>query len=270
MRLLVEKPGLPRGNVARLDLGYAARQYPDSTSRDHRRSWGLAEAGLPLGPSGKLMARAELWSLDFLQTGRRDQLGTDLDLTIVQPLHPLLTVQAGLEFGSVHHGLPSIQVARQDSDSPWEPVWGPDRRDQFHRFHVGFWWRRFALAHLEYGFRSQGSNSIDAEISRHDLTWLLARPLPLGLGAQFYGNLEHTRYRDSRLSTILVLRSGDPDAGDDDNIVAVRLSRPVSRSWSVEARQAWYRNQSLLVQTYYRKQILSFGLTWETGTPSGF
>jgi hypothetical protein len=211
-----------------------------------------------------------MWYLDFRRTGPRDEGGFDFDLAYQHPVHATLYAQTGLEIGTVRHGLPSIQVVRDEPDAPFYPVWGQNRHDSFRRARVGLLWRWQGLIRIEYGLRSQGSNSVDAALSRHELTWLWSRGLPFGLTGQFFGSLEHTRYSDPHLGSILVVRSGDPEAGDDDNAVVLRLGRSFGRGWTVEARHAWYRNESLLVENYYRKRIWSVGLSWESGQLSGF
>ena len=78
--------------------------------------------------------------------------------------------------------------------------------------------------------------------------------------------LEGTHYRNQRfLDAWPVQRPGQLEANPDDNLVALRLARPIGRGWSAEGRLSWYRNESLVVREYYRKRIWTLGLTWETG-----
>lgn len=272
--LVIVAPGPGRQGSTRLETGWGGRQYPDSTTRNHRRWWVRPQTQMRLGPSGVFRVRADMWGLDFRRTGPRDQVGLGVDLSYEHPLRRWLYWDTGLELGGVRHGLPSIQVIDDRQDPMEHPqlrqVDGPDRKDD-HRFvHVGFRWLRGVLLRVQFGYRSQVSNSIDAGFARSEVRWLVARGLPLGLQFQCFGNLETTRYSDRKLDLLDIVLPGEVEAHDDDNTVAVRLSRHIGRGLSADIRYAWFRNESLFLQDYYRKRVLTAGVNWETGRVSGF
>ncbi len=262
--------GLGARGRSRLEFGAGGRQYPDSLSRDYQRKWGRLTTALGLGPRGSLKCRLDLWTLDFRSTAPLDQTGVGFDLSYEHPLRSWITAEEGLELGGVQYGIQSIEEVQTDLESPPTPELGPDRSDSYHLLHLGLRFLRGGMAQIRYAYRMQDSNSIDGAYDRHELQWLFSYGLPGGLMGQFYGNLESTRYTNPDLGQILILGSGEADARGDDNVVALRLSRTFGLHWSVDLRQAWYRNESLLIQNYYRKQVASAGVTWEVGSPSSF
>lgn len=254
-----------------LEGGISGRDYRSAPSRNHWRGWGRILSGISIGPRGTLVGRFDLWSLDFRRTGRRDRTGGAFDLSYEHPAGRELVLAGGLELGTTRHGVASIQLER--GEIPGEPsrlLEGPDRLDQVRRVHLGV--RRLGrlLLRAQYGYRSQSSNSIDGEYRRHEISWLLSAALPAGLHGQFYGNRGHTRFTHPALDDYFIPRVGEIEAGEDDNTVAVRISRGILGAWSADLRAAWHRNESLLVGDYYDKVVATAGISWESGNPSGF
>ncbi len=272
--LSILAPGPARQGLSRLDAGWSGRQYPDSTIRNHSRWWVRPQTQMRLGPRGTLRVRAEMWGLDFRRTDPRDQIGLSVDLAYEHPLRRWFYLDTGLELGGVRHGLRSIQVIdlRQDATEMPQPmqVDGPDRKDDYRLAHAGIRWMRGVLLRVQFGVRSQISNSIDAGFTRSEIRWLVARGLPLDLQFQCFGNLETTRYSDRRLDLLDIVLPGEVEANDDDNTVAVRMSRRIGQGFSADVRYSWFRNESLFLRDYYRKRVLTFGLNWEAGEVSGF
>jgi hypothetical protein len=84
---------------------------------------------------------------------------------------------------------------------------------------------------------------------------------------QLRGRVETTSYRDSGLADVYILRAGEnQEAGEDNNSLQLRLRRPIGTGWSIEGRVSWFRNESLLVGSFYRKTVGSLGVVW---TPVG-
>jgi len=269
--------GLGRALQGRLEGGYKVSSYPSDSDRNYWRGWGRAQLSIPAGPSGRLMPRLEYWTLDLRRNARREEKALALDLSYEQPLvgrfdllrafKVRVSLLGGLEFGGIHHGFSSIQIEKETD----LPIYGPDRDDSYRHAHIGLQFMGGGLYRLEYGYRSRQSNSIDAESRRHEIRWLASTRLPWNVSLQLYGMLEHTSYVNiAELDRYFIQRSGELEANPDDNLVAVRLARPVARGWSVEARSAWYRNESLVVREYYRKQVWTVGITWESGLLSTF
>lgn len=268
VRLALGLPVGARGARIRLEAGSSRRAYPDSTLRNFRRAWVHASGVLPLGPDGTLRPMLQVWSLDFRRTPRRDQFGRALDLAYERPLGIRWSGQFGLELGGVQHGRASIQ---RNSESDLEEfVLGPDQRDTYRHLHVSARFLRKILARLQYGLRSQRSNSFGSSFDRHELSWLVAAPLRAGVSLQLYGNLENTHYTDRDLDDVYILRAGEEsEAGQDNNQIVAGVSRPLGRHWHLDLRHGWYRNESLLIGTYYSKRILTLSLSWIAGRTSG-
>ncbi|MFN8549080.1 MAG: hypothetical protein U0527_14210 [Candidatus Eisenbacteria bacterium] len=272
-RLSLLVPLTRRGSSLRLEAAGAARSYPavpDSASRDYDRKWLSLQGEAPLGPSGVLRTSLRLFALDFHRTPRPDQWGSGFDLTYEHPLRGRLVGQIGFELAGTRHGTPSVQWG--DPDQGRTVVVGPpDQRDTVRHIHVGVRWMRRALVRLQYGFRTQSSNSLGSSFHRHEVRWLGALPVPFRLTLETYGNVEHTDYTDSHLEEVYIFRGGEEvEARDDNNQVALGATRPLFGDVSVELRHAWYRNESLLLETYYTKRVWSLALGWNAGRSSVF
>jgi hypothetical protein len=256
-----------------IEAGRGARAYPDSSGRGHHRNWGRAPGAVPAGPHGSLVARFETWQLDFLGTPQIDRAGTGFDLAYEHRLSPRNTLRTGLELGSVRCGWlsQSLVVHGDGQDPPVTSVEGRShRRDQYRFLHAG--WRRIGrlVLQLQVGYRVQASNSFDGAFRRPEATWLVSRPLAGRVIGQFYGNLEHTTYDERRIGGVVAVFPGKINAGEDDNTVALRLARPIGKGWDLDARVGWYRNESVDIGVYYRKRVVSIGVTRNFGEASGF
>jgi hypothetical protein len=250
-----------------LEAGYGLRAYPDSSSRGHHRSWGRVTGAVPVGPRGSLVGRLDMWQLDFRSTPRVDQTGAGFDLSYEHPLGRRLVLQGGLELSGLHYGFKSLRIDR--GLDPPAPALGADRRDQRRFLHLGFRRSGRLVLQAQVGYRMQASNSIDGAFHRPEATWLVSWPLRWRVIGQFYGSIEHTKYTDRALRDFLVPRTGEIEAGEDDNTIAFRLARPLGRDWDLDARVGWYRNEALLVGVYYRKRVISLGFSRSFGSSSG-
>jgi hypothetical protein len=263
-----------------LEAGYGQRAYPNSSSRSdsssrpdsssggHHRTWGRFVGAAPVGPRGSLVGRLDLWQLDFGRTARIDRTGGGFDLSYEHPRGPRLVLRGGLELGTVRHGFQSLRLDR-GSDPP-TISFGADRSDHYRFFHVGFRRTGRLVLQAQAGWRSQASNSLDGAFRRPEVTWLVSRPLGWRVIGQFYGNLEHTAYTARALRDFYIDRTGEIEAGADDNTIVLRLIRPVGHGWNLDAQLGWYRNESALVGVYYRKQVISLGISRSFGSASGF
>ena len=72
------------------------------------------------------------------------------------------------------------------------------------------------------------------------------------------------------LRHVSVTRTGEIEAGDDDNTIVLRVARPLGHRWDLDARIGWYRNEALLLGVYYRKQVISLGVSQNFGSASSF
>lgn len=268
-RLQVDLPVGSKGGLLRFEAGWRSRAYPDSTLRNFQRAWGSVRSRFKLGPRGAIQPRVEFWSQDYDRTGRRDQQGTAVELAYEMALRDDLYATLGLEVGGIQFNRRSLQIDRTVQDDPI--ILGPDQRDDHRLVRIGARYLRRALVQLEYGFRSHRSNSIGSSFRRHEVRWLLSRSLIWGVSGQLYGSLESTTYTDDDLAEIIVIRVGEEEeASDDNNVFAIQLGRPLIRGWRVQLRHSWYRNESLLVDNYYRKRVWTLALAWESAGFTGF
>lgn len=251
-----------------LEAGYGLRAYAGSPTRGHHRAWGQITGTAPVGPRGSLVGRLDVWQLDFRRTARTDRTGGGFDLSYEHPCRRRLVLRAGLELGAVGHGVESLRLDR--STDPQDLVIGADRRDRSRFVHLGFRRNGRLVVQAQAGLRIQASNSVDGVFRRPEVSWLVSRPLAWRVSVQCYGNLSRTTYTESVLRRVLITRTGEIEAGDDDNTVVLRCARPVGYGWDLDARVGWYRNEALLVGVYYRKQVVSVGISRNFGSPSGF
>jgi hypothetical protein len=259
-----------QGGSARIEAGWRGRDYPDSTTRNFQRIWTRLRGVFRLGPHGWLIPRIDLWTLDFHQTQERDQVGYGVQMAYEMPLARGLVGHAGLELGGVAYDRSSLQLA-PESQGELQVEQGPSQSDNFRLIELGARFFRHILIQAQYGFRSQRSNSLGWSLRRHELRWLVSRSVGFGFTGQFYGSLESTHYTDAHLGEIFIFRVGEEqEAADDNNLIALQLAHPLGRSWRIFARHAWFRNESLLVGSYYRKRIWTAGLAWESEGFSAF
>ncbi len=106
-----------------------------------------------------------------------------------------------------------------------------------------------------YRFRVNDSNSFGFDYYSHILNIQLAQELPWRMIAQFYGNVELRKFRE----TVQGL-AGTLDVEDTDNNVAVlRLLKEINGHFDVEARYGYYRNESINLDDFYNKHVYSLG-----------
>ena len=260
-------PAAARHRVT-LETGYGLRAYPDSSSRGHHRAWGRLIGVAPVGPRGSLVGRLDIWQLDFRRTPTIDQTGGGFDLSYEHPVGRGLVLRGGLDLGTVHHRSESLRHLVVGGDPPAE--YGADRRDSYRFLHVGCRKTGRLVVQAQAGFRMQASNSLDGVLHRPEVNWLVSRSLGWRVIGQFYGNLEHTTYTARALRHVSVTRTGEIEAGDDDNTIVLRVARPLGHRWDLDARIGWYRNEALLLGVYYRKQVISLGVSQNFGSASSF
>jgi hypothetical protein len=181
-----------------------------------------------------------------------------------------VVLSGGLEFGSVYHGFRSLQIDPEaEGAGVGGVVLGPDREDHSRFVHLDVRRVGRVLVRLQYGYRVQGSNSIDGETRRGEMSWLFSGRLPYRITGQCYGNWGRKRYTNSDLENVLVVRVDNIEASEDDNTIALRALRPLTRHLTLDLRAGWYRNESYFIGEYYNKTVASAGLAWEMDSSSG-
>lgn len=237
------------------------RTYPDSTDRNYRR------ASAALGIASKLR-RGELnvaWAvrgLDYRRTSRVDRRAQALTVDVRGPLHPRVDLLATAEFEWSRYGRDAIRDPSDEAETD------PRRqKDRGREARVGIQVMRGWLFEGFAAWEAVRSNSFGYSLGRRSLSAMASGWLPGQLLLQVRGRIESVSYRDHGLADVYILRAGeDQEAGEDNNSLQARLRRPVGPGWSVEGRISWFRNESLLVGSFYRKAVGSIGIVW---TPVG-
>ena len=107
-----------------------------------------------------------------------------------------------------------------------------------------------------YRFRINDSNSFGFDYYSHILNIQVAQELPWRMIAQFYGNVELRKFRE----TVQGL-AGTLDVEDtDNNVVVLRLLKEINGNFDVEARYGYYRNESIDLSDFYNKHVYSLGI----------
>ena len=269
-RFRTQMPLGQKGGLGILEAGIRARDYPDSTSRNFSRSWFRFASRFPLGPRGTFRPELFYWTLDYNRTLERDQAGFEVALAYDWRFQPRLTGTLGFELTSQDYDRPSLQ-ANYTAEGELELNFGPKQSDSARFLRLNLRYVSRGLIQVQYGFRGQSSNSVGSSFRQHELRWLVSKPLRWRISGQCFGTWETTRYRGDDLDDIFILRAGEEqEAADDSNHIALQLSRPLKVGLRASARYSWYKNESLLVGSFYKKQVATLTLSWEAGRLSGF
>jgi outer membrane receptor protein involved in Fe transport len=111
----------------------------------------------------------------------------------------------------------------------------------------------------DYRFRYNDSNSFGFRYVSHSLGIQLLRPLPWGMLAQVLGQVELRSY----LEPVPKVTAGSLDTGEaQDNVLLLRLVKDITPDYSVEARYARYRNESITLNEFYTKNVWSVGMIY--------
>lgn len=111
----------------------------------------------------------------------------------------------------------------------------------------------------DYRLRYNDSNSFGFRYVSHSLGIQLLRPLPWGMLAQVLGQVELRSY----LEPVPKVTAGSLDTGEaQDNVLLLRLVKDITPDYSVEARYARYRNESITLNKFYTKNVWSVGMIY--------
>src|SRR5690606_341346 len=110
-------------------------------------------------------------------------------------------------------------------------------------------WIGGVVAAIGYQLTVIDSNSYGQSLVRHRTTVSATRSLPLGLYATLLGTLQIDQYLDGLVLQTDLQRSEFTSLDDENrSSLQLRLGRPVSAAWSLEARAAIWRNLGSDVQ----------------------
>jgi hypothetical protein len=237
------------------------RSYPDNTDRNYQR--GNATLGVAAKARGGDFNFAwALRGLDYRRTPRFDRKAQAVTLDYRRAVRRRFEFSGTAEFEWSRYGRDAVRWPPEETD-----VTSRQQRDRGREARLAVQYMRGWLFETFVAWEQVRSNSYGYSLGRRSLGGMASGWLPGDLLLQVRGRVESTSYRDSGLADVYVLRAGEnQEAGEDNNSLQVRLRRPVGPAWSLEGRISWFRNESLLVGSYYRKTVCGLGIAW---TPVG-
>lgn len=136
---------------------------------------------------------------------------------------------------------------------------GERQEDDRHELGAEIRWFSGVSIVADYRFRYNDSNSFGFRYVSHTVGVQFLRPLPWGMLAQVLGQVELRSF----LEPVPNLTAGSLDTGDaQNNVLLLRLVKDITDDYSVEARYARYRNESITLNDFYSKNIWSVGMTY--------
>ena len=255
----------PKGRSASLRLSLFRQSYPDSTHRDFRRERADLSFRWPLSAAWRGGCQIDLHRQDYRQTPFHDETGWGLRLSASRALGTGWRGDVSFRLGSDAFGRKSLKLRHEGGETVY--VLGPDQKDSIRS--VGFTLQRRGpfIMSLGYALSSRRSNSFGFSDRRHDVTFLVSMALPWDMDLQGLASMQLTRYTDSGIDSVFVLRAGeDVEGRDTNNSLTLRLRRPLWSGPTLELRTAWYRNEALLVDRFYSKWIVGFAVRWGLGS----
>lgn len=120
--------------------------------------------------------------------------------------------------------------------------------------HLGYSGRFFFR--LSYHFQSNRSNSDIFDYSRHQVSLALGTPLPAEFLLRFYAAAQFKHYSINNARQPV---SADPERNES-NFAILDLSRDFRTQLTALLRFAYYNNESVIRERFYRKKLVTFGL----------
>jgi hypothetical protein len=153
------------------------------------------------------------------------------------------------------------RAALEPGELPQNILTRPGVRQEDMRHELGAELRWFGDVSIvaDYWFRYNDSNSFGFRYVSHSVGIQILRPLPWGMLAQVLGQVELRSF----LEPVPNVTAGSLDTGDaQNNVLLFRLVKDITDDYSVEARYARYRNESITLNDFYTKNIWSVGMTY--------
>jgi hypothetical protein len=143
---------------------------------------------------------------------------------------------------------------------------GTDQRDRAREAQISFRYLRGWLFDASAGWRSVRSNSLGYSLGCKSLEGGVSGWMPTKVLLLVRGRFESVTYHDPGLDRIYVPRSENLESSEDNNSLMVRIRRRLIREIVIDGRASWFRNESPFIGLYYKKAVVSLGLSW---TPVG-
>jgi hypothetical protein len=241
------------------------RTYPDSTERNYGRGHVTLGSTMPLR-RGRLSIGATAGGIDYRRTGsfdlRHEMLSAEFRSGAGSRVD--LRLQARLEWG--RYGRSAIKRAGTDQFGL-----SGRQRDRIREIEIGASYLAAWLFEAGASWESVRSNSFGYSLGRKSLIGSVSGWLPGEVMLQVRGRIETVSYHDSGLDRVFIIRTGeDQEAGEDNNHLLVRVRRAIHPRVAIDARFSLFRNESLLVGSFYRKSVTSLGFEWRPWGPTEF
>lgn len=134
----------------------------------------------------------------------------------------------------------------------------PRQEDRIHELGAEVEWFGPVAIVAEYRFRYNDSNSFGFENFSHRMGIQVLRQLPWGMLAHGFVQGELRTFTEP---VPRAAGGGSADIGEaEDNVLLLRLVKDITESYSVEARYARYRNESITLNDFYTKNIWAIGI----------
>lgn len=218
----------------------------------------------PLAPENAARLEFGGWWSDIEFDNLDQQFGNDIRgayASINKTFSPDITGTFSYTFDRVH--FPGRGVLTPDDDDPLAAFRSPTRPrqiDHMHQLGTIVTWLGAVSVQGEYWFRYSDSNSYGFSYVSHQFGLQVLRRLPWQMLFQFYGQLE---LRDFLEPAPNLTGGGSLDTGDaDNNVFLLRLVKDMAPNYSLEARYGRYRNESITLNRYYSKNIISVGVNY--------
>lgn len=259
--------GLRRGAVVWVKSRLDGRLYPKDSDRNYHRASLALGFGRPLR-GGWFALSPSYRALDFRRTPPFDRRAQALTIDYRRPIQSNLEVSVGSEFEWSRFGSEAFKKVL--GECKWDTL-GRDRRDRARELRVGVHYTKILLLECGLTWKSIRSNTFGFSVGRKRVEAAVSGWLPGRVLFHIRGRAEATSYHDRGLDVCFLAVPGDEqEAREDNNSLLVRMRRPVRRGLALEGRVAWFKNESLLVGSFYRKVTATVGLSWAPGSPSDF
>ncbi|MDB4962945.1 MAG: hypothetical protein JWP01_2944 [Myxococcales bacterium] len=137
------------------------------------------------------------------------------------------------------------------------------RRDRVERIGVELTWTGKVVAAAGYQLTVIDSNSYGQSLIRHKATISATRSLPLALYGTALATLQIDQYPDGLVLKKDTQRSEFTSLDDENrSSLQLRIGRPVSDAWSIEARAAIWRNLGGEMETTFRRASIYAGAVY--------
>ncbi len=241
------------------------RVYPDSTSRNFRRSSLSIGASAPFH-RGRVGIGLSDRTIDYRRNPGIDRRGDAFFVDYRRAITARLETHFMMEFEWARWDRRAIKQVAPDLFAP-----GGRQEDRGREARLTLRYLRGWLLETTFGWESVRSNSFGYSVGRRRIEAAVSAWLPGSVLAQLRGRLEEADYHDRELDRVFVIRTGeDVEAGEDSNSLTLRLRRQLIPRVLLEGRASLFRNESLLVGSRYDKRTASLGLVWAPVGQSDF